>query len=374
MTLMMMVTILGGFFFGISVLAHRLAPTLSENETILSLLGGHVFGRGFVYVVLQASTAAVLVLAANTAYNAFPAVSSIIARDGYLPRQLFNRGDRLVFSNGILALSAAAGLLLVAFNGITTKLIPLYAVGVFTSFTLSQLGMIQYHRRERRPGWQRGAVINGIGAAATAIVLGVVVVSKFTIGAWVPVVVIPVIIALFKAMKRHYVMVASELAVPPGWRPPRMNHTVVVLVGSVHRGVLEALAYARSLAPNHLVAVTVVSDEEEQERIEKEWTERQIDVPLDIVYSPYRELSPAVLRFIDEIDARWQNDIVTVLIPEFVVRHWWEQLLHNQTALFLKGRLLFREGVVVTSVPYHVRKGQRLVVHETGADETAPTG
>jgi amino acid transporter len=376
MTLMMMVTILGGFFFAISVLAHRLAPTLSENETILSLLGGHVFGRGFLYVVLQASTAAVLVLAANTAYNAFPAVSSIIAKDGYLPRQLFNRGDRLVFSNGILALSGAAGLLLVAFNGITTKLIPLYAVGVFTSFTLSQLGMVQHHRRNREPGWQRGAVINGIGATATAIVLAVVVVSKFTIGAWVPVVVIPVIIALFKALKRHYVMVASELAVPPGWRPPRMNHTVVVLVGSVHRGVLEALAYARSLAPNHLVAVTVVSDEEEQERIEKEWTERQIDVPLDIVYSPYRELSPAVLRFIDEIDARWDNDIVTVLIPEFVVRHWWEQLLHNQTALFLKGRLLFREGVVVTSVPYHVRKGQRLVVapHETRADETTPTG
>jgi amino acid transporter len=376
MTLMMMVTILGGFFFAISVLAHRLAPTLSENETILSLLGGHVFGRGFLYVVLQASTAAVLVLAANTAYNAFPAVSSIIAKDGYLPRQLFNRGDRLVFSNGILALSGAAGLLLVAFNGITTKLIPLYAVGVFTSFTLSQLGMVQHHRHNREPGWQRGAVINGIGATATAIVLAVVVVSKFTIGAWVPVVVIPVIIALFKALKRHYVMVASELAVPPGWRPPRMNHTVVVLVGSVHRGVLEALAYARSLAPNHLVAVTVVSDEEEQERIAKEWTERQIDVPLDIVYSPYRELSPAVLRFIDEIDARWDNDIVTVLIPEFVVRHWWEQLLHNQTALFLKGRLLFREGVVVTSVPYHVRKGQRLVVasHDTRSDETTPTG
>jgi amino acid transporter len=354
LTLMAMVTILGGFFFGISVLAHRLAPTLSENETVLSLLGSHVFGRGFLYVVLQASTAAVLVLAANTAYNAFPAVSSIIARDGYLPRQLFNRGDRLVFSNGILALSGAAGLLLVAFNGITTKLIPLYAVGVFTSFTLSQLGMVQHHRRHREPGWQRGTVINGVGATATAIVLAVVVVSKFTIGAWVPVVVIPLIISFFKGMNRHYSRVRRSLEVPPGWRPPRMNHTVVVLVGSVHRGVLEALAYARSLAPNHLVAVSVVSDEEEQERIEKQWTLHQIDVPIDIVYSPYRELSRAVLRFIDEIDARWDNDIVTVLIPEFVVRHWWEQLLHNQTALFLKGRLLFRKGVVVTSVPYHL--------------------
>jgi hypothetical protein len=168
---------------------------------------------------------------------------------------------------------------------------------------------------------------------------------------------IPLIMSLFKGVHRHYELVRQYLEVPDDWRPPRMNHTVVVLVGSVHRGVLEAMAYARSLAPNHLVAVTVVSDEEEQERIETAWVQRKIDVPLDIVYSPYRELSPAVLRFIDEVDARWDNDIVTVLIPEFVVRRWWEQLLHNQTALFLKGRLLFREGVVVTSVPYHLRKG-----------------
>jgi amino acid transporter len=357
-TLMLMVAILGGFFFGISVLAHRLRPTLSEQETILSILGSAVFGRdSFLYIVLQASTATILVLAANTAYNAFPAVSSIIARDGFLPRQLFNRGDRLVFSNGILALSVAAALLLAAFGGVTTALIPLYAVGVFTSFTLSQLGMVQHHRRERHTGWQRAAAVNAVGATATGIVLMVVVVSKFTIGAWVPVVVIPVIILLFKAVKRHYDQVASALAVPPGWRPPRLNHTVVVLVGGIHRGVLEAISYARSLAPNHLVAVTVVSDEDEQERIEKQWAEHHLDVPLDIVYSPYRELSRPLLRFLDEIDARWDNDIVTVLIPEFVVRRWWEQLLHNQTALFLKGRLLFREGVVVTSVPYHVRTG-----------------
>jgi amino acid transporter len=355
-TLMMMVGILGGFFFGISVLAHQLKPTLSEHETILSILGKAVFGDGtLMYFVLQASTAAILVLAANTAYNAFPSVSSIIARDGYLPRQLFNRGDRLVFSNGILALAAAAALLLVAFGGVTTALIPLYAVGVFTSFTLSQLGMVQHHRREREPGWRSKAVVNGVGALATAVVLMVVVVSKFTIGAWIPVVVIPVIILLFKAVKRHYQQVGAALAVPPGWRPPRLNHTVVVLVGGVHRGVLEAISYARSLAPNHLVAVTVVSDEEEQERIEKQWYEHNLDVPLDIVYSPYRELSRPILRFLEEIDARWDNDIVTVLIPEFVVRRWWEQLLHNQTALFLKGRLLFREGVVVTSIPYHVR-------------------
>ncbi|MGH9039666.1 MAG: APC family permease [Acidimicrobiia bacterium] len=365
-TLLLMVGILGVYFVGISVLAQNLRPTLSEEETILSILGRAVFGDGVLYITLQAATATILILAANTAYNAFPAVCSIIAKDGFLPRQLFNRGDRLVFSNGILALSVAAGLLLAAFGGVTTALIPLYAVGVFTSFTLSQLGMVQHHRRERHPGWQRGAVINSVGATATGVVLVVVVVSKFTIGAWVPVVVIPFIIAVFLGVKRHYTQVREALAIPPGWRPPRQNHTVVLLVGGVHRGVLEALAYARSLAPNHLVAVTVVSDEEEQARIEAQWAQHNLDVPLDIVYSPYRELSRPLLRFIDEIDSRWDNDVVTVLIPEFVVRRWWEQLLHNQTALFLKGRLLFREGVVVTSLPYHLKTGRQAQAARAG--------
>jgi amino acid transporter len=375
-TMTVMASILGTLFLGVSVLATRLHPYPSAEETVISQMGRAVYGGGPIYVILQFATAGILILAANTAYADFPRLSSIIARDRFLPRQLFNRGDRLVFSNGIGFLAVASGALIVAFGGITNALIPLYAVGVFTSFTLSQAGMVRHHQKEREEGWRTAAIINGTGAAATLVVLLIVGVTKFAVGAWLPIVVIPIIIALFKGVKRHYDQVAAELAVPPDWRPPRMNHTVVVLVGSVHRGVLEALAYARSLAPNHLVAVTVVSDEEEQERIAKEWADRQIDVPIDIVYSPYRELSPAVLRFIDEIDARWQNDIVTVLIPEFVVKRWWEQLLHNQTALFLKGRLLFREGVVVTSVPYHVRKGQRLVVapHETRADETAPTG
>jgi amino acid transporter len=354
-TLVAMVAILGGFFFGISLLAHRLRPTLSEEETILSILGDAVFGRGsFGYIVLQASTAAILILAANTAYTAFPTMCSIIARDGFLPRQLFNRGDRLVFSNGILLLALAASALLVAFGGVTTALIPLYAVGVFTSFTLSQTGMVRYHLRERNPGWQARAAANGAGAFTTGVVLAVVLISKFTIGAWIPVVVIPALILLFKGVHRHYARVRERLAVPPDWRPPRMNHTVVVLVGGVHRGVLEALAYARSLAPNHLVPVTVVSDEDEQEAIEKAWSKYDLHEALDIVYSPYRELSRPILRFLDDIDARWDNDIITVLIPEVVVKRWWEQLLHNQTALFLKGRLLFRKGVVVTSVPYHL--------------------
>jgi amino acid transporter len=360
-TLMWMAAILGTFFFGISVLAHRLAPTLQHEggETTLSLLGRAVFGHNSpMYFVLQVSTAAILTLAANTAFADFPRLSSIVARDGFLPRQLFNRGDRLVFSNGVVVLAVLAGTLLVVVKGEVTHLIPLYAVGVFTSFTLSQVGMVRHHLTERESGWRGSMAINAVGAVATGIVLLVVGISKFTKGAWLPIVVIPLVVMMLKGIKRHYDLVKSSLAIPDDWRPPRLNHTVVVLVGGVHRGVLEAMSYARSLAPNHLVAVTVVSDEEEQERIQHAWEAHGLDTPLDIIFSPYRELSRPILKFIDEIDARWDNDIVTVLIPEFVVRRWWEHILHNQTALFLKGRLLFREGVVVTSVPYHVRTGK----------------
>jgi hypothetical protein len=233
-------------------------------------------------------------------------------------------------------------------------LIPLYAVGVFTAFTLSQAGMVKHHLRIREPHWKRGVAINGTGSVATALVTLIFAYTKFNEGAWIPIVVIPVIVALFKGIGHHYSSVAEALQVPLDYKPRRMNHTVVVLVGGVHRGVLEALAYAKSLQPNRLLAVTVVSDEEEQERIERAWRERNIDVPLEIVHSPYRELTRPIMRFLDELDARNQNSIVTVVLPEFVVGSWWSQLLHNQSALFLKGRLLFRKGVVVTSVPYHL--------------------
>lgn len=353
-TLAWMGIILGTLFFGVSVLAHRLHPYPSEEETVISQLARQVFGSGPVYVVLQVATAGILTLAANTAYADFPRLSSIIARDGYLPRQLTNRGDRLVFSNGIVLLALMAGVLIVAFGGITNALIPLYAVGVFLSFTLSQAGMVRHHLTLREPRWRRDAVINGIGAAATCVVFLIIAITKFSQGAWVPVVVIPAIVALFKAIERHYRGVSARLTVPPGFRPRRMNHTVVVLVGGLHRGVLEAIAYARSLAPNHLLAVTVVSEPDEQERIESEWARREIDVPLEIVHSPYRELTRPVLRFIDEVEVRYPDEVITVVVPEFVVRHWWAHVLHNQSALILKGRLLFRKGTIVTSVPYHL--------------------
>jgi len=314
-----------------------------------------VWGTGtFMYVVLQFATAAILTLAANTAYADFPRLSSIIARDGYLPKQLANRGDRLVFSNGVLVLALSASVLLIAFGGLTNALIPLYAVGVFLSFTLSQAGMVRHHQKERERGFKRNMVINAVGSVATLIVLLIVAGTKFTSGAWVPLVVIPLIVLLFKSIKRHYRTVSDGLRVTPEYKPRRMNHTMVVLVSGVHRGVLEALAYARSVSPNHLVAVSVVSDEDEQETLEQAWNEFGIDVPLEIVYSPYRELTRPILRYIDELDARWENDIITVIIPEFVVTHWWGNLLHGQSALLLKGRLLFRKGTVVTSLPYHL--------------------
>lgn len=353
-TLVWMAVILGTLFMGVSILAHHLRPYPSEQITVFAQMGKQVFGDNAVFWFLQLATAGILTLAANTAYADFPRLSSIIARDGYLPRQLANRGDRLVFSNGVLVLASMAGVLIFVFGGKTNALIPLYAVGVFVSFTLSQAGMVQHHRTEHEPGWRRNIVINAVGSGATALVAIIIATTKFTEGAWIPLVVIPIIVLMFKGIKRHYDEVAEGLRVADDYKPRRMNHTVVVLVGGMHRGVLEAIAYARSLAPNRLLAVTVVSDEEEQDKIEKAWLDRGIDVPLEIVHSPYRELTRPILRYIDELDARYENNIVTVVVPEFVVNSWWGQLLHNQSALFLKGRLLFRKGTVVTSVPYHL--------------------
>lgn len=370
-TLVAMAVVLGGYFFCISVLAHRVQPVLSDDETILSLLGGAVFGAGTVmYFVLQIATMAILVLAANTAFADFPRIASILAKDGFLPRQLHNRGDRLVFSNGIVALAAVAGLLIVIFGGITTALIPLYAVGVFCGFTLSQFGMVKHHQRLREEGWRKNAVVNGVGAVATAIVLLVVVVSKFTIGAWVPVVLIPCIAFGLTRIKRHYDRVAAALQMPEGFRVRRHTHTVVVLVGSVHRATLAALVYSKSLAPDRLVALSVVTDEEESRRIQEQWRDHEIDVPLRILSSPYRELTGPVMAELDELDAQFENDIITVVLPEFVLTRWWQQLLHNQSALRLKARLLFRRNTIVTSVPYIIDGS---IADVPGVMEAAPS-
>jgi len=352
-TLIAMAVILGSLFFGLSLLAHRLRPIVNpEDQTLLSALGSAVWGEGsFLYYVLQFSTFAILILAANTAYADFPRLCSFVARDSFLPRQLANRGDRLVFSNGVLVLSGMAAVLVVIFGGETKALIPLYAVGVFTGFTLSQTGMVVYQWRNRGPRWKVAMTISGIGALATGIVLVVVVVSKFTIGAWLPAVVIPALVTLLLQIRRHYDRVRAATVAPPDWRPRRYTHTVVVLVGALHKGTLNGLQYARSLAPDRLVAISVVGDADEQRSIERQWDERDIQIELHTIYSPYRDLAGPVLTFLDELDAEDPDDLITVVIPEFVVTTWYTQVLHNQTALTLKARLLFRPNTVVTSVP-----------------------
>jgi hypothetical protein len=355
-TLAMMAGILAVGFLGLSVLAQHLKPVVDEGgETIMSQMGGAVFGTGSIlYYCLQFGTFAILIMAANTAYADFPRLSSLIARDGYLPRQLANRGDRLVFSNGVLVLSGMAALLIVVFQAQVSALIPLYAVGVFTGFTLSQFGMIRHHLALKEPKWRRGLAINALGCVATTVVLAVVIYSKFTIGAWIPVVVIPLIVWGLRTIKAHYVDMDARMAAAPLEKVSRRTNTVVVLVGRVTKGSLTALAYARSLNPDKLVAVTVVSNPEEQEKINSQWEEHDIPVDLVSLYSPYRELSRPIIRYIDDLDSQTVDDFVTVVVPEFTLEKRWHQLLHNQSALILRTRLRGRPNTIVTSVPFHV--------------------
>ena len=354
-TLTMMAVILGTLFIGVSVLAHHLHPFPSHHETVLSQMGRAVYGEGPIYFALQIATAAILALAANTAYADFPRLSSIIARDGYLPRQFGTQGDRLVFSNGILFLAGSAAALLVAFGGKTDALIPLYAVGVFTSFTLSQLGMVRYIRNHKAKGWKMRAAISATGAAVTFAVLLIVAGTKFTSGAWVPLVIVPSIIALFLAIKRHYQTAESEMeAFPEDIHRLPPTHTVVVPIGRVTKGTLAALDYARSWRPNHIAAVFLSFNDSDSEQIVEEWRRFRIEVPLEIVHSPYRDFVDPFVAFLDELEDRWGDATITVVIPEFIVNHWYEQALHNQTAARLKLALLFRPRTVVTSVPYHL--------------------
>jgi len=370
-TLVMMAVILGTLTLGVSYVASHLHPVFVEDgDTVLSQLGGHIFGSGTVlYYALQFATFAILILAANTAYNGFPQLSSNIARDGYLPRQLANRGDRLVFSNGVLILSGMAGVLIVAFQAQVSALIPLYAVGVFVGFTLSQFGMCRHHLRLREPKWKGGLAVNALGCAMTFTVLMVVIISKFTEGAWIPVLVIPAVVVLLQGINRHYRSMDELLVIEPDEKVRRKTNTVIVLVARVSRGSLIALAYARSLHPDRLVAVSVVSNPEEQDRITEAWERHQIPVELQTLYSPYRELSRPIMTYIDELDDRHDDDFLTVIVPEFTLDKWWQQLLHNQSALVLRNRLRNRPNTVVTSVPFHA---DRKVAGGADAGPAAP--
>ncbi len=347
--------ILAVLFVGVAALALQLQPTLSEDQTILSIMGRAVFGESSVlYFALQFFTASILVLSANTAFADFPRLSAVIASDGFMPRQLANRGDRLAFSNGILALAFVSAGLLVFFRAQVTLLVPLFAVGLFASFTLSQAGMVRRHLMHREPRWRIGLTINLVGAIATFIVLVVVLVSKFTSGAWVPSLVIPVITGVFVLVRRHYDRIARTLAPLRADVDDVVHNTVVVLVARPTRPAVHAIRYAQAMRPDHLILLTLIQDESDRARVQADWAATGIDVPLQVILDPYRDLTGAVEMYLDRADERWSDDTLTVIIPEFVVSRWWENLLHNQSALALKARLLYRPNTVVVSVPFHI--------------------
>ena len=344
-------------FLGITLLAHAYGVVPSEQETVVSQIArGVIGGRGLFYYLVQAATMLILVLAANTAYADFPRLASILARDRYLPRQLMNQGDRLAFSNGIIGLSLFASALLAIYGGDTHSLIPLYMIGVFVSFTLSQAGMVQHWRRMRAPGWRTSALINGFGAVVTGVVLVVVAITKAHEGAWLILLLIPLHVVFFRATKRHYDGVADQLSLKE-WSPAavRRNNTVLVPISGVQRAVVQAVAYAKTLS-NDVRAVYVDTDRATTERLREDWASWGQGVPLVILESPYRSLMEPFLEHLELVDAQRPDDFVTVVLPEFVPARWWHHLFHNQRALLIKGALLFRPNVVVTSVPFHLRR------------------
>jgi amino acid transporter len=355
-TLVWMGCILGSCFLGVSVLASHLKPFRGEGDgNGLGLMAEYLYGgKGVMFWLTMIGTFSILILAANTAYADFPRLASIVARDGYLPRQFFNRGARLVFSNGVLFLAIVASILIVVFKGDISALIPLYAFGVFTGFTLSQSGMVKHHLTHREGRWRGSLLINAIGAVTTGVIAGVVVVSKFTEGAWIPAALIPLTVFGFRSIGKHYERGRSIVATQPGYKALRETHTMVVLVGGINKGVLHGLQYAKSLRPDRILAVTVVSDDEDRRNIERQWADYDIPIELHTVYSPFRELTGPILRFIDELDEEHQDDIITVVIPEFVTS-WATQWLHNGSAFALKAKLLHRPHTAVVSVPVHMK-------------------
>ena len=353
-TLMIMIACAVACFMGVTLLADAFHVIPREGETVISQLNRAILGgRGAPYYMVQAATTMILILAANTAFSDFPRLASIIAKDKFLPRQLANQGDRLAFSNGIVMLSVLAGVLLVVFGGDTHGLIPLYMLGVFVSFTLSQAGMVIKWRRERKPGWRVGAFINGLGATLTLIVLFVVAITKFREGAWIIIVLIPVLVAHFSAIHRHYERVATQLSLKGLEVPEKRHNTVIVPIGGVHRAVIQALEYARTLSDD-VRAIYVDVDPQATQEIRDDWPRWGKGVRLEILASPFRSVMSPLLEYIELTNDERPDDFVTVLLPEFVPARWWHHLLHNQRALLIKGALLFRPHIVVTSVPYHL--------------------
>lgn len=362
-TLAVMVVLMGTLFVGSIGLTQYFAVVAPANETILSALARRVLGSGAPYLIVQAATLLILVVAANTSFAGFPRLASILAQDGYAPRQLSFLGDRLVYSNGMLLLAGLTGVLIVVFNGDSHALIPLFAVGVFLAFTLSQAGMVLHWVRLRGVGWATKAATNGLGALATTVTLSVVAFSKFVEGAWIVIVLIPLVVMAFRLVKSHYQEIALELSLSgmePNPTPPRAPRVVLPISG-LHRGVIEALRYAHSIS-DQVTAVYVEITPGAADRIRAQWDKWGQGVPLVVVPSPYRSVVGPFLEFLDRFDRDHDDgQLASVLLPEFVPARWWQHLLHNQTAWLIKLALLYRRrryGTVraIIDIPLHLRK------------------
>ena len=387
-TLAWMAALLATMFIGTSVMAYLYQVHPRESETVISQFARIIFTgpMGWFYYIVQATTALILVLAANTSFADFPRLASLLARDRFLPRQFATRGDKLVFSNGIIILALFACVLVIAFGGDTSRLIPLYAVGVFLSFTLSQTGMVLHWLRAGRTKppaaapdngssakmmvtgqlvapaklkearhWKKSIAINGLGAIATSIVLVVLVITKFLHGAWIVVLLIPLLVALFRKIHRHYLDIAAQLTTEGLQKLRPVQHEVIVPISGIHRGVLQAFEYAKTIANGHITALYINVDEEATQKLRAKWTGFVEGVELVVIASPYRSLVAPMIRYIDRRLQLHPQQLVTVVLPEFVPAKWWHHLLHNQTSLMLKGALLFKPNVIVISVPYHLK-------------------
>ncbi len=354
-TLVWMCSILGAMFIGLSFLAHRYGIVPNATETVVSQIARTIVGHNFFYYFIQAMTALILVLAANTSFADFPRLSTWLAKDHYMPKQFLFRGDRLAFNTGITVLGVLATILLIAFGGQTDRLLPLYAVGVFTAFTLSQSGMVLHWYKERGRGWTRRFALNLVGATATFFVLILVIVTKFTGGAWIVLILMPLLILLFRGINRHYVRAAAELALGDDDAPSayqKSEQVVIIPIADMNKSTVYALNYARTLSPK-IVGVHVTDDAEEARHLQEKWVKWGEGVNLVILESPYRSLMAPLLSYIDMVQKKRPNAMITVLVPEYIPAHWWEQILHSQTAFRMKAALLLRRNTVVTSVPYH---------------------
>ena len=356
LTMAIMAAVLGTLFLGISTMAYLIGVTPKEDETIVSQVAHAILGEGFLYYLVQGTTMGILILAANSAFAGFPRLASLLARDGFMPHQMQMMGDRLVFSNGVVILGLFSCLLIVLFAGDTHALIPLYAVGVFLSFTLSQAGMVRRWLLKRGPRWKGKLVVNGIGAAATAIATIIIASTKFAHGAWIVIVLIPLIIMMFRAIRSHYKAVAEQVQLTRDARPPRPRRNLILIpIGAVNKAVVRAVDYARSRG-GEVRAVLIDVDKEETAVVEMKWAQWGCGVPLIVLPSPYRSILGALMDYVEENLDKDPECWITVVLPEILPARWWQNILHNQRALLLKGALLFKDRVVLTDVPFHLTR------------------